>query len=87
MSSASENWHRRQAVQLAIYLPEEREDALKIVDCLNDLIGYIYGYPPEGAPSGGLPGEGSDQILRFPGGSSSPSRRRSSVGRASILPK
>jgi len=82
MRTAIENWHRRQAIQIVHQLPEEHEDALKIMECLNFLIGYMYGIAPAG-PGGG----GGDQVLRFPGASSSPNLRASSVGSASILPK
>ena len=63
--SALNEWHRRQAMQLAVLLPESRDDAVKIVKCLEGLIDYMYDRPsPE--PPAGPPDNG--QVLRFPGG-------------------
>lgn len=82
MATKVTSWHRRQAMQLAIQLPEQREDAMKIVACVNRLVSFLYGPPV--APPGG---NGRQGVLPFPGGASSPRRRASSSGNASIRPK
>lgn len=79
------DWHMRQALQIAAQLPAEPNDAWAILSCVEDLQRYLSGPPPMPAPPGG----GSDQVVRFPGGSrgTSPRRRASSSGRPSGLPK
>jgi hypothetical protein len=83
MSSKVTSWHRRQAMQLAIQLPEEREDAQKVVNCIQRyLVKFLYG-PPAPRP----PGDSRNQrVVPFPPGSGS-KRRISSNGKASTLPK
>jgi hypothetical protein len=79
---APEPWHWRLALQIAAQMPEEEQDALKVLECVEQLLNLCYqGPPPAPGPGGG------GQLVRFPGGSSSPSRRASSSGRASVLPK
>jgi len=33
-----ERWHRRHALQLACQLPDGRDDALAVLECLGDLV-------------------------------------------------
>jgi hypothetical protein len=33
-----ETWHRRQALMLASQLPEGRDDALAVLDCVRELV-------------------------------------------------
>lgn len=88
MRSTQKNWHRSQAMQLAILLPEEREDALEIIGCLRGIVNFLYEAPPPPEKPGATTGSpGLQGVFPFPGGSSSPRRRASSVGSASILPK
>ena len=39
-----EAWHRRQAIQIAAALPENREDALIVLELARELVeGFLYG--------------------------------------------
>jgi hypothetical protein len=80
MPSKVSDWHRRQAMQLAVQLPEKREDAVKIVGCMVRLIRFLYGPIP---PS--TTGNGRQGVVPFR--SVSPNRRASSSGSATGLPK
>jgi hypothetical protein len=79
------DWHRRQALQIAAQLPEETEDARLVLKYVEDLIGFFWPQPDPPAPPPA--GDGDQAVVRFPGGSSSPSRRASSSGRPLDLPK
>jgi hypothetical protein len=81
MTLGTKPWHWRQALQLASQLPEEEADARVILDCIEEILA-LTNRPPPAAPDGEGP-----QLVRFPGGTSSPSRRASSSGKASVLPK
>lgn len=84
MAQKITSWHRRQAMQLAIQLPEELEDAEKIVDCVSRLLRFLY----PSTQKAGAPGQHQARLLDFPaGGSKRPRRRASSKGSASVLPK
>ena len=76
------NWQKRQAQQLASQLPEEPVDAWAILSLVEQLQVFFWGPRPTDPP----PDRG-DQVVVFPGGSNSPRRRASSMGRASDLPK
>lgn len=76
-----EPWHWRLALQLASQLPDGEGDSRIILECIEKILVLQRPTPPP-APKGGGP-----QLLRFPGGPSSPSRRANSKGRASVLPK
>lgn len=78
-SSDPKSWYKQQALQIAAQLPAEPEAALEIVAIVEELILFLF-VPPE------LP-SGDQAVVRFPGGPSSPSRRASSSGNASVLPK
>lgn len=57
------HWHRRQALQLASQLPEDPEDAWKILEALEELVNFWVG--PRPADPGG--GAGDHTVVRFPG--------------------
>ena len=41
---ALEAWHKRQAIQVAAALPENREDALVVLELARDLVeGFLFG--------------------------------------------
>jgi hypothetical protein len=77
-------WHWRQALQIAAQLPEGEEDARIVMDCVEEILALISPSPPT-APA--APDGGGAQLLRLPGVPSSPSRRASSNGNASVFPK
>jgi hypothetical protein len=77
-------WHWRQAMQIAAQVPPEEIDAWLVLDCVRMIVELSFNStPPPDPPAGG----GGPQLLRFPGGSKSPSRRANSIGRPSGLPK
>lgn len=74
-------WHVQQALQIAAQLPGEPEEAFKILSLVEEILRFLYTPPPP-------PAGGPDQaVVRFPGGSSSPSRRTNSSGNPSAFPK
>lgn len=75
-------WLRRIAVQLAAQLPEERGDATRVVELLEELLGgFLAG------PAADCPQKTRGQVLVFSGPPSSPSCRAKPKGRPSDLPK
>jgi hypothetical protein len=45
-----ETWHRRQALMLASQLPEGRDDALAVLDCVRELVAtFLQSDTPEPA--------------------------------------
>ena len=83
MSADPTNWRKRQALQIAAQLPEEPDDARAVLLLVEELMGlFIDPKPP-------TPSDGADDqaVVRFPGGSSTPSRRANSSGNPSVLPK
>ena len=81
--SEGESWLRRQALQIAAQLPGDTEDAFAILRHVEDIIQFLY-CPPDPTPAP----VGDDQsVVRFPGGAKTPSRRASSRGKPSALPK
>jgi hypothetical protein len=85
MASKSRSWHRQQAMQIAMQLPEEREDAQIIIDYIQrDLVKFLYGPEPVLRRANT---NGHQRVLSFPFGSASSRRRARSIGKASILPK
>lgn len=83
------SWHWRQALQIAGQFPEKANDAWLVLAYVERLVKLGFDPPPtefDPPPAAPEPGNG-DQVVRFPGGTNSPSRRASSRGNASILPK
>lgn len=77
-----QNWHRRLALQLAAQLPDDPDDARKIVEYLKEILEFLNSPDRPEPPDGG--GQG---VLRFPGGANAPSDRARSTGSPSALPK
>jgi hypothetical protein len=84
MSGGEEvSWHWRQAMNIACQFPEKASDAWLVLDYVEKLLQLGFDPPPA------LPPEtiSEGQLVRFPGGANSPSRRATSRGRPSVLPK
>jgi hypothetical protein len=80
MSGEVSAWHWRQAMQIAAQVPPEEQDAWIVLECVEEILRLSYRQPPPAAPP-------DNQLLRFPGGSRSPSRRKTSSGKPSGLSK
>lgn len=48
MTTEAQAWHRRHAIQIAAALPEDKQDALIVLELARQLIeGFLYPEPPE----------------------------------------
>jgi len=85
MSAGEEaSWLWRQALQIAHMFPEKRSEARLVLFYVEKLVELGFDPPPmPPAPND----DGGGQLVRFPGAANSPSRRASSSGSASVLPK
>lgn len=85
MGISPTNWHKRQATQIAAQLPDDPSDAWAVLSAVEQIQVFLFG--PKPVPTPPEP-DGGQSLLRFPGGgANSPSRRASSSGSASVLPK
>lgn len=74
-------WHRKQALHIASQLPENADDAWAVLDWVERLVRDYFGpRKPDPPPGGG-------QLVRFPGGPTSPKRRARSTDKPTGLPK
>lgn len=80
---ATEPWHWRQAMQIASQVPPGEADAWIVLECVAQILKLSFEPQP---PAPQAP-PGDQAVLRFPGGSSRPSRRRRSIGKPSGLSK
>lgn len=85
MSTEREPWLRRHAVQIAAQLPEDRDEALAVLQYCRDLV-VTFLTPATGS----YPQDDSAdhaRVIRLRASGTSPSLRASSNGRPSGLPK
>jgi hypothetical protein len=62
--SAAQAWHRRHAIQIAAALPENREDALIVLELAKQLIESFLYAPQRPEPPGGARERGAVVSLR-----------------------
>ena len=84
-SDDQKNWQKKQAFQIVSQLPDSTEEAWAVLAYVEQMVTIFFG-PRPSEPSPAPSGPGGSQVVHFPGGSSTPSRRASSTDKPSGLP-